>query len=144
DDDVGAEGVALLEGDAADAYNGVDVLGVDVEDGNRLAAGEVGGEALGVLVAIVRGEADEVVDDDVDRATDGVAGKVGEVHGLGEDALSGESGVAVDEQGEIFFAAVFPGAVLLGTCAADSHGVDGFKVAGIRYQVNVDLGAAAG
>jgi hypothetical protein len=67
----------------------------------------------------------------VNGAADGVAGEVGVVHGLGEDALSGECGVAVDEEREIFFASAFAGAVLLGAGAADGDGVDGFEMAGV-------------
>ncbi len=62
---------------------------------------------------------------------------------LGENSLSRESAVAVHQQRkELFFPAI-AGAVLLGAGAADSYGIDGFKVARIRNQVNVDLGAAA-
>ena len=80
----------------------------------------------------------------MDRAADGVAGEVGVVQGLGEDALSGECGVAVDEERKIFFAATFAGAILLGAGAADGDGIDGFEMAGVRDQVNVNLAAAAG
>ena len=92
---------------------------------------------------VAGGEAEEIVDDDVNGAADGVAGKVGVVHGFGEDALAGEGGVAVDEQREIFFASAFAGAVLLGAGAADGDGIDGFEVAGIRDQMDVNFVAAA-
>ena len=131
DDDVGAEFVAVLGGDAGDADDGVNVFAVDVEDGNRLAARDAGGEARGVLFGVAGGEAEQIVDDDVDGAADGVARKVGVVHGLGEDALSGECGVAVDEQRQIFFASAFAGAVLLGAGAADRDGIDGFEMTGV-------------
>ena len=144
DDDVGAELVAVLGGDAGDADDGVDVFSVDVEDGNRLAARDAGGEARRMFFGVTRGEAEEVVDDHVNGAADGVAGKVGVVHGLRENALSGECGVAVNEQGEIFFAAAFAGAVLLGASAADGDGIDGFEVAGVRDQVDVNFSAASG
>ncbi len=45
-----------------------------------------------------RGEADLVVDDDVDRAAGAVAAQLREVERLGHDALAGERSVAVDEQ----------------------------------------------
>ena len=144
DDDVGAEFVAVFGGDAGDADDGIDVFAIDVEDGNRLAASDAGGEARGVLFGVAGGEAEEVVDDDVNRAADGVSGEVGVVHGLGENALSGECGVAVDEKRKIFFAATFPGAILLGAGAADGDGIDGFEVAGVRDEVDVNLAAAAG
>ncbi len=114
-----------------------------MEDGNRLAARDAGGEARGVLFGVAGGEAEKIVDDDVDGAADGVAGEVGVVHGLGEDALSGECGVAVDEERKIFFASAFAGAVLLGAGAADGDGIDGFEVAGVRDQVDVNFSAAA-
>jgi hypothetical protein len=88
-------------------------------------------EARGVLFARIGGESDQVVDDDVDGAANGVAGEVGVIHGLGGDALSGESGIAVDEQRQIFGLAAFTGAVLLGAGAPDGDGIDRFKVARI-------------
>ena len=144
DDHVGAELVAVFGGDAGDADDGVDIFGVDVEDGNRLAARDAGGEARGVLFGVAGGEAEKIVDDDVNRAADGVARQIGVVHGLGEDALSGERGVAVNQQRKIFFASAFAGAVLLGAGAADGDGIDGFEMAGIRDQVDVNLATAAG
>ena len=57
--------------------------------------------------------------------------------------MSGERGVAVHEQGEIFFAAAFASAVLLRASAADGDGVDGFQVAGIRDQVDMNFSATA-
>jgi hypothetical protein len=54
DDYVGAEFVAVFGGDAGDADDGVDVFAVDVENGNRLAARDAGGEARGVFFGIAR------------------------------------------------------------------------------------------
>ena len=54
DDYVGAELVAVFDGDARDADDGVDVFCVDVEDRNRLAARDAGGEARGVLFGVAR------------------------------------------------------------------------------------------
>ena len=121
DDHVGAELVAVFGGEAGYADYGVHIFAVDVEDGDRLAARDAGGEAGGVFFEIAGGESEQIVDDYVNGAADGVAGKVGVVHGLGEDALSGESGVAVDEQRKIFFASAFAGAVLLSARAADGY-----------------------
>ena len=143
DDDVGAELVAVFGGHARDADDSVDVFGVDVEDRDRLAARDAGGEARRVLFGVAGGESEQIVDDDVNGAADGVSGQVGVVHGLGENALSGECGVAVDEQRKIFFASAFAGAVLLGARAADGDGIDGFEMARIRDQVDVNLAAAA-
>ena len=92
--------VAVLGGDGGDADDGVGVFGVDVEDGNGQALGDVGGEARGVGLFGLGGEAEEVVDDDVDGAADGVAVDAGEIEGFGPDALAGEGGVAVDDDGQ--------------------------------------------
>ena len=143
DDDVGAELVAVFGGEAGDADDCVDIFAVHVENRNRLPARDAGGEARRVFFEVAGGESEQVVDDDVNGATDRVAGKVGVIHGFGEDALSGECGIAVDKQREIFFASAFAGAVLFGARAADGDRIDGFEVAGIRYQMDVNLVAAA-
>jgi hypothetical protein len=54
DDHVSAELVAVLGGDAGDADYSVDVFAVDVENRNRLAARDAGGEARRVLFGIAR------------------------------------------------------------------------------------------
>ena len=59
DDDVGAEFVAIFGGEAGDADDGVDVFGIDVEDRDRLAAGDAGGEARGVFFGVAGGESEE-------------------------------------------------------------------------------------
>ena len=60
-----------------------------------------------------------------------VSRKIGIVHGLGENSLACEGGVAVDQQRKIFFAATFSGAILLGASAAYGYGIDRFQMAGI-------------
>ena len=131
DDHVGAELVAVLGGEAGDAYDGVDVFAVDVEDRNRLAARDAGCEAGGVLFGITGGESEKIVDHDVNRAADRVSGKVSVVHSLGQDTLPGERGIAVDEKREIFFASAFARAVLLGAGAAYGDRIHSFEVAGV-------------
>ncbi len=143
DDDVGAELVAVFDRHAGDAHDRIYVFAIHVENGNGLAAGDAGGEARGVLFVIVRGESEKIIDDDVDGAADGVALEIGVVHGLGEDALSGERGITVDEQGQIFFGSAFASTVLLGASAAYRNGIDSFEMAGIRNQVDVNFPAAA-
>ena len=144
DDDVGVEGVAVVGGEVGDADDGVDVFGVDVEDGDGEALGHVGGEAGGVRLFGEGGEAEEIVDDDVDGAADVPAGEGGEDEGLGEDALAGEGGVAVHDEGEDLVAAGFAEAGLLGAGAADGDRVDGFEVAWVRDEVEGDLAAFGG
>src|SRR6201997_4480034 len=96
-----------------------------------------------MLFRVAGSEAEQIVDHDVNRAADRVPRKIGVVHRLGENALSRKGCVAVDEQGKIFFAAAFSGAILLSARAADRDGIDGFEVAGVRDEVDVNLSATA-
>ena len=128
------------------------VFGVDVEDGDGEALGEVGGEARGVGFAGEGGEAEQVVDDDLDGPADVVAVQGGEVEALGPDALAGEGGVAVDDHGEdlaagfeeVFLGAVAGEAFLVGAGAAHDDGVGGFEMAGVGGEVEVDGFAGGG
>ncbi len=152
DNDVGLEGLAVLGGEGCDADDGLGVLGVDVEDGDREALGEVGGEAGGVGFAGEGGEAEEIVDDDLDGAADVVAVEGGEVEGFGPDALAGEGGVAVDDHGhnlaagfeEVGFGAVFGETFLVGAGAAHDDGIGGLEVAGVGGEVEVNGFAGGG
>jgi hypothetical protein len=143
DDHIGVELVAILGGEGGDADDGSRVLGVDVEDGDRQALGEVGGEPGGVRFLGLGGEADEVVDDDVDAASDRVAVDGGEVEGLGPDALAGEGCVTVDDDGQDAVSAVSANAILTRAGAAHGDRIDGFEVAGIRNHVQGDGAAIA-
>ena len=143
DDDVGVEALAVLGGDGGDAHGGVGVFAVDVEDGDGQALGEVGGEARGVGLFRVGGEAEEVVGDDVHRAADVVAGERGDVERFGGDALTGEGCVAVKDDGKDLLLAFFAHANLPGAGAAHDDGVDGFEVAGVGGEVKGD-GLAGG
>ncbi len=143
DDNVGVETLAVLGGDGGDAHGGVGVFAVDVEDGDRQALGEVGGEAGGVGLFGVGGEAEEVVGDDVQGAADGVAGERGEVEGFGGDSLPCEGCVAVEDDGKDLLPAFFAHADLPGAGSAHDDGVDGFEVAWVGGEVERD-GLAGG
>ena len=84
-------------GQLGDVDDRLGVLAVDVEDGHLDHLGHVGAIMSRAGLARRRGEADLVVDDDVDRAAGPVAGKLRQVQGLGNQALAGERGVAVDQ-----------------------------------------------
>ncbi len=126
-----------------DADGGVGIFAVDVEDGDGQTLGDVGGEARGVGLFGVRGEAEEVVGDDVHGAADVVAGERGEVEGLGGDALAGEGCVAVQDDGEDLLLAFLADADLVGAGAAHDDGIDGLEVAGVGGEMQFD-GLAAG
>src|SRR5271165_950384 len=72
DDDIGVEFSAIFGGQAADTNNSVGVLGIYVKNRDALAFGEIRGEARGVLLRGTRGEANQVVNDDVNGAADGI------------------------------------------------------------------------
>ena len=73
------------------------VVAVDVEDRRLDRLGDVGAVQRRAGVLRRGREADLVVDDQVDRAADAVAADVAHRQALGDDALAGERGVAVDE-----------------------------------------------
>ena len=73
------------------------VVGVHVDDRHVEALRGVRRVARGAALVRVGREAELVVRDQVDRAAGGVAGQRLEVERLGDDALAGEGGVAVDQ-----------------------------------------------
>ena len=107
------------------------VLAVDVEDRHLDHLGDVGAVPRRAGVARVGGEADLVVDDDVDRAAGPVAGELQQVQRLGHEALAGERGVAVDQDRHAELAVGVVVQPLLGPHAALDHRVDGLQVAGV-------------
>ncbi len=145
DDDVGVKGLAIFGCEGCDADHGCGIFGVDVEDGDGKALGEVGREPRGVGLAGEGGKAEEVVDDDLDGSADVVAVEGSEVEGLGPDTLAGEGGVAVDDHGhdlaagfeEVGFGAILGEALLVGASAAHDDGVGGLEVAGVGGQMEV-------
>ncbi len=100
DDDVLVEPLAERERQPSGPHAGLGVVAVDVEDRRLDHLGHVGRVHRRPGGFRRGGEAELVVDDDVHRAADPIAGEAGEVQRLGDDALAGERGVAVDEQRE--------------------------------------------
>src|SRR5450756_1981368 len=60
----------------------------------------IGAVARRAGVLRISGEADLIVDDEVEGPAGLVAGQLGEIHRLSHHALPGESGVAMDQQRE--------------------------------------------
>ncbi len=77
----------------------------------------------------------QVVDDDLYRAADVVSADGAEHETFGEDALTGEGRVAVDDDRKYIVATVFALARLLGSSATQGDGVDGLEVAWVRDEV---------
>ncbi len=144
DDHVAVEGVAILGSERGDAHNGSGIFGIDVEDGDGQPAGEIRREAPGVGLVGLGGETDEVVDDDVNAAADREALDFSKIESLGPDALTGESGVSVDGDGEDAVDAVGAPAGLLGAGAPHGDGIDSLEMAGVRDEMQGDPLVIAG
>src|SRR3954451_12150666 len=142
DDDVVAELLAEREREAHRRDARGDVVGVDVDDRRVVALGEVGRPPGRARVLGVGREADLVVLDEVQRAADLVAVDRLQVQRLGDDALAGERGVAVqhDRHGGVRVAAgVRAGAAGLGGAArAEDDRVDVLEVRRVRLEVDED------
>ena len=98
DDDVLLEGHAVVDRQLGHVGDGFRIVAVDVEDGRLHDLADVGAvEGRAHVQRMAGGEADAVVDDDVDGATGGVAARLRKVERLVDHALPGERGVAVQE-----------------------------------------------
>ena len=140
------EPLAELGGDLGDVHHGFRVVAVDVEDRRLHHLGHVRAVGRGARVARVGGEADLVVDDEVDRAAGAVALEAGEAEALGHHALAGEGRIAVDQQRQhrralAGLAAVL---VLLGAHLAEHHGIDDLQVRGVGGERQVHVVAVEG
>ncbi len=134
DHHIGPELRPVLRGDRRDAHHRVGVFRVDVEDRDRQALGNVGRKARRVRLLRNGREAQQVVDDHVDRAAHVVAVQRGHVERFGQDALPGEGRIAVDRDGQHLRFAVLAVRLdvqprLLGARAAQADRVDRLQVA---------------
>ena len=88
----------VFGGDLGGVHHRLGVVAVGVEDRRLDQLGDVGRIGRGARVARVGGEADLVVDDEMDRAAGAVALQPRQAEALGDHALAGEGRVAVDQQ----------------------------------------------
>ena len=132
EDNILMKALAEFEGQLNDGSGGERIVPIDVEDGEAERFSWSGAVASGAGVLGYCGKGDLVIDDNVDGAASAVALEAGEVEGFGDDALSNESAVSVNEDGDNFFA--FDGILaeaLAGAGLAFDDGVDGFEMAGV-------------
>ena len=149
DDDVFLEGLAELRGDPGHVHHRLHVVAVHVKDRRLNDLGDIGAVGAGAGVHRIGGEADLVVDDEVDRSADAVAFQLREVEGLRHQALAGEGGIAVQQQGHHLGAVGVAMLHLLGADLADHDGVDRLQVRWVCGQrqmhgVAVELPVARG
>ena len=143
DDDVLREALPVVDREVGDLGDGLGILAVHVEDGAAEQPHQVGRVARAARVARLGGEADLVVDDDVNRPAGRVAREAGEVQRLGVDALADERGVAVDEERHHLGAGGgVAAAVLLGADSALDDRVHELEVARVEGERHVDALAA--
>ena len=117
-----------------------------VEDRRLDHLGHVGRIGRGAREARIGGEADLVVDDEVDRAAGAVALQARQAEAFRHHALAGEGRVAVDEERHDGGAVVRRAAVLvlLGAHLAEHHRIDDLEVRRVGGERQVDVVAVEG
>ncbi len=123
-DHVGPELLAELGGDAGHVHHRFRIVAVDVEHRALEALGHVRRIGAGTRILRAGGEADLVVDDEMDRAAGGVALELRQEQRLRHHALAGEGGIAVQQDGHDLLAGMVAALGLLGPHLADHHRVD--------------------
>ncbi len=144
DDHVLVERLAEGQGDPRHPQHGFGVVAVDMEDRRLHPLGDIRGVEAGTGIDGGGGEPDLVVDHDVDGPAGRVAAELGEVEGLGDDALTGEGGVSMEEQREDQVVAARPELVLTGPGDALEHRVDRLQVAGVGRHLDAEPPAVRG
>src|SRR5690606_41884517 len=101
DDDVALELLAVFDGQLAGKGDGFRIVAVDVEDRRLDALRDVRGVGAGARELRAGGEADLIVDDEMQAAAGIVTTDVCEAEALPDDALAGERSVAVTQVSEL-------------------------------------------
>ena len=144
DDDIAAEFLAKFEGEKRGPVKLHRLLAVDVEDrclDHFCDVSRVGGRA-----GILRhgGEADLIVDDEMDGAARAIAFELGEIEHLRDRALAGKCGVAVKQNRQNlatvnFAAAAFAEDSLTSAGLALDERIDGLQVTRICREADPDF-----
>ena len=143
DDDVALEAAAEREREPDRRDRGFGIVRVDVDDRDVEALGEIARVTRRAALARIGGEADLVVGDHVQRAAGGITLERREVECLRDLALSGEGGVAVDEDRErdvrVVQAVAGRAVGLLRPRSPLDHRIDRLQVARVRREGDRDL-----
>jgi hypothetical protein len=139
DHDIALELTAEGHGKADDLGDGFGVLAVDMENGALEHLGNGRGVGRGAGLLRIGGEADLVVQNDVQGAADGVGVELGEIERFLNHALADECGVAMNQQAHAVVAVAR--AILLGAHTSFSDGIDEFKMAGVEAERQMHLPA---
>ena len=129
-----------LDRDLGREHHRFRIVAVDVEDRRIDHLRHVGRIGRGPRIARIGGEADLVVDDEMQRAAGAVALQVGQREAFGDHALAGKGRVAMHQQRQHRNAHVRRIAVLvlLGADLAEHHGIDDLQMRRIGGQRQMD------
>ena len=140
DDDRLVEFLPELDRDLGREHHGFRIVAVHVEDRRVDHLRHVGRIGRGARIARIGGEADLVVDDEMQRAAGAVALQVGQGEAFGHHALARERRVAVHQHRQHGNAHVRRIAVLvlLGAHLAEHDGIDDFQMRRVGGQRQMD------
>ena len=140
DDDRLVEFLPEFDRDLGREHHGFRIVAVHMEDRRVDHLRHVGRIGRGARIARIGGEADLVVDDEVQRTAGAVALQVGQPEAFRHHALAGERGVAMHQQRQHRNALVRRIAmlVLLGAHLAEHHGIDDLQMRRIGGQRQMD------
>ncbi len=117
------------------------VVAIDVEDRRLNASGDVRGIGRGAGVGRARGEADLIVDDQMDRAAGAVTLELRHLEALVHHSLAGEGGVAVQEKAHDPRPLGVALLSLLGADLAEHHRVDRLEMGRVGGQAEMNPAA---
>ena len=138
DDDIALKGFTVLDRDFGDEYAGFGIVAVDVKNRRLHHPRDLG--AVGARAHVARvtgGEADLVVDDDVNRAAGAVTARLAHVEGFHHHALAGKGRIAVDQHRQHVVGGAIVEAALARAHRALDHRVDDFQMRRVKRQGEV-------
>ena len=118
DHDVALEGGAPVRSDLGGAPDGFGVIAVDVQDGRFDQSGDVDGRPRAAALFRQCGEAELVVDDDVNRAAQVERGHARQLQHFRNEALAGKARIRMQEQGQNLSVPAMPTSRLFGARTA--------------------------
>ncbi|GIX20403.1 MAG: hypothetical protein KatS3mg120_2079 [Erythrobacter sp.] len=138
DHHVAVEGLAIFDRELAGEGHRLGIVAIDVEDRRHHALGHIAGIGRGAREFRRSGEADLVVNDEVDATAGVIARHAREREAFPHHALPGKGGIAVDQHREhlaLGLEIITDG--LLRTGLAEHHRIDRLEVRGIGHQAHV-------
>jgi len=129
------EAHAELQGQPGGKQDHLWVIAIDVEDGGCHHLGHVGGVAARAHVPrVAGGEADLIVDDDMDRTAHGKASGARHVEAFRDHALACHGGIPMDQDGKHMICIAVADAFLACSYRPQYHGVDDFQMGRVEGQ----------